>query len=710
MSKRLAENCRQLSEFLVDKRISLLSDTTTQSSLADNCNYFDEEEDDFEDTVSQKQKTFLKSVSSGNLESVEEHLSKIASLGFDLNAKDEENGTTALIYAACFGKFEIAEALLNAGAQIDIQDSRGWTALMWATANHHEKLIKLLLDHGASAQTRSANGRTVLDFVKSDHNMADIFSANNSKRGSVLSTTSHSYNLDSAYSKHNKEDPKYDPTEEINYKDFLCESRYKSVEEYLMNIEDDFEQDNEQNSSDISSSSDNRDIAIEFDWERCMPDQMFVFAVNDLPYILDSVITNIVLPVQDAQEIFVPANVIFLSARFAHYFSSAELVEDIMEGSIYRISTSIKKNGTSIHVLSYWMSNMTRLLYYLKKDIELVVATAEYQLRLSELISETYTYMVNDVRRRITQILEPAMLEHDPISGMENIDFVDDIWQRFFFKRKNSSSSRESIDDLRIPQIKTRIVISPKSITKLFSSIYCVLQSYEVHSTIIIQALTQFFHFLSSELFNQILTKKKYVCRSKAVQIRMNLSVVEDWVHQQHLQLPADLLISYLNPSIQLVQLLQCLSQLDSPDVFQTTVTMFDAINSLQIRRCVTNYRYEVQEPKLPEEIERLVNEKASATLRAKNRQSIVSKSKRQSILSLFDKYNDEKKTIEDTASTGNEEEYDTEGMNETKDSKFLLPFYVPTTAQLSQQTVSLFPIIPENWMNKLDKSDKTPN
>ncbi|KAG1111577.1 hypothetical protein G6F42_014981 [Rhizopus arrhizus] len=769
MSQHFAESYKQLSEIL-GNRISL-SDNSSTSTTTNDADFMEQDQAQISErtdlTLDEKKamlnKLFLKSVSSGNVEKVNEFLSNPL---IDIDGKDEDN-TTALIYAACFGKFEIAQALLLAGAKLDNQDSHGWTALMWATTNNHENLVKLLLENGASAQTKSAKGRTVFDFVKNDsQKIADILY---NPRDSISSTSSiMGYNADNRSSTSSNAgdcDRYYQYSTEENYESFLShdnECRPKLIEEFL-NYDNDNDEEEEHgrygndDGDDYEEEEDDdeeQDKEIEFNWDRCMPDQMFVFAADDLPYILDTVITKLTLPVRNVQEIFLPANVVFLSARFAHYFSSSELAEDVMEGALYRISNNIKGNTQNVHILSYWMTNITRLLYYLKKDAELVVATAEYQLRLSELVSETYNYMVNDIGKRITQILEPAMLEHDPISGFEDVNFVDD-WQRFF---RRSTSSRKSEDGMQMQRsnansstmtatttatndLPTR-VISPKTITQLFSSTFYVLQSYEVHSTIIIQALAQFFHFLSCELFNHILSKKKYLCRSKAVQVRMNLSALEEWIRHNHLP-PS--LISYLNPSIQLVQLLQCVSQLDTPASFQSTVKMFDTINPLQIKRCVMNYRYETNEQRIPEEIERLVNSAVDETIRLKQaRQSRSFERRRKSIpvsqqlrRSLSNRGSEimgsifniveEKPAVnategknqqekDDKEHSEEEEEYKEE-INETKDSRFMLPFFVPTTAQLShaggwsqKERILLVPVIPEDWMDKLDNSDKTPS
>ncbi|CEP18500.1 hypothetical protein [Parasitella parasitica] len=758
MSQHFAETYKQLSEIL-GNRISL-SDMSSTSTGTNDADFMDQDQVQISErtdlSIDEKKqilnKLFLKSVSSGNVEKMNEFLKNPL---IDIDGTDEDN-TTALIYAACFGKFEIAQALLLAGAKLDSQDSHGWTALMWATTNKHENLVKLLLDNGASAQTRSAKGRTVFDFVKNDsQKMADILY---NPRDSISSTSSiMGYNADnrsSTSSNAGDGDRYYQYSTEENYESFLShdsERRPKLIEEFLNYDQD---EDSDDDYGEDQDDDEEQDKEIEFNWDRCMPDQMFVFAADDLRYILDTVITNLSLPVRNVQEIFLPANVVFLSARFAHYFSSAELAEDVMEGALSRISHNIKNNTQNVHILSYWMTNVTRLLYYLKKDAELVVATAEYQLRLSELVSETYNYMVSDIGKRITQILEPAMLEHDPISGLEDVNFADD-WQRFF---RRSMSSRKSEDGMQMQRSNTNSstmtnattsselltrIISPKTITQLFSSTFYVLQSYEVHSTIIIQALAQFFHFLSCELFNHILSKKKYLCRSKAIQIRMNLSVLEEWIRHNHLP-PS--LISYLNPSIQLVQLLQCVSQLDTPDSFQSTVELFDSINPLQIKRCVMNYRYETNEQRIPEEIEKLVNAAAGETMKLKQaRQSRSFERRRRSLpvgqqlrrslsnrgseifTSIFNIVEDKpvsptEEEIDNKIKEQENEEHDDqedeeykEEINETKDSRFMLPFFVPTTAQLShaggwsqKERILLIPVIPEDWMDKLDNSDKT--
>jgi ankyrin repeat protein len=126
MSQRLAESYKQLSEIL-GNRISL-SDISSTSTTTNDADFVEQDQVQISERTDLTQdekkqmlnKLFLKSVSSGNVEKVNEFLSNPL---IDINGKDEDN-TTALIYAACFGKFEIAQALLLAGAKLDNQDSR----------------------------------------------------------------------------------------------------------------------------------------------------------------------------------------------------------------------------------------------------------------------------------------------------------------------------------------------------------------------------------------------------------------------------------------------------------------------------------------------------------------------------------------------------------------------------------------------------------
>ncbi|KAL7319880.1 hypothetical protein PS15m_002965 [Mucor circinelloides] len=613
-------------------------------------------------------------------------------LNLDASDDEENDGSTPLIYASCFGKLDIVKYLLQVGAKVDVQDKIGWTALMWATTNGHHQIVQVLLEYSASSETKSASGRTIYDLVDLE-NQDMISILNQTKLAEPQQQPS------SQPQPQPQQQQQHAPLDTENELLLHCEESFRSVHK--------------------------------FSWDQCLPDQMFVFAQQEVDHILNVAISNLKLPIKSRSEIYVPANIIFLCARFAHYFTSRELLHELLSKAVRKIDTVVKSNANDIHTLAFWIANLSQLLYYLKKDVGLVVATAEHQLEISELISEAYTLLVLDSEKRMDRILEPAMVEFEQIDGLEVVEFADD-WHRFFRRSRSSPPNRRSLGNTNVmdsmssppsPQLsqqqqqqqQIRATLSPQSITSLMTSILYVLQSYDVHPVIVIQAIAQLFHFLSCEVFNRILFNKKHLCRSRALQIRMNLTVIEEWVREHHL--PTSL-GAYFNPVIQLVQLLQCVSQLTDLMDFINTVKSFDLLNPTQVKRLVLNYRYEVAEPKLPEEIEKYTMQIAEDTLKSlqtekqqeeKRSMDTSSSSRPNSISSLgslllYSMSQQKKKKLNvnrlsvqsvDTAMTLDDDassmmsfddvdsNYSREMVIEKRDSKYMLPFSLPTTTNM---------------------------
>lgn len=71
-------------------------------------------------------------------------------------------GLTPLLYAARGGCLECVEALLDAGADIDLPTPEGVTALMVALDNDNNDVAKLLVDRGANPHVWDVYGRTAL--------------------------------------------------------------------------------------------------------------------------------------------------------------------------------------------------------------------------------------------------------------------------------------------------------------------------------------------------------------------------------------------------------------------------------------------------------------------------------------------------------------------------------------------------------------------
>ena len=60
---------------------------------------------------------------------------------------------------------KIEEAIMN-GANVNAKDNEGWTALIWAAIRGHIEVVEVLLKHGADVNAKNNNGRTALFWAR----------------------------------------------------------------------------------------------------------------------------------------------------------------------------------------------------------------------------------------------------------------------------------------------------------------------------------------------------------------------------------------------------------------------------------------------------------------------------------------------------------------------------------------------------------------
>lgn len=95
-------------------------------------------------------------------------VARLVSRGADMGERDED-GRTALIYAAIDGRYDIINLLVEHGADVNVQDLAGRTALMEAAGNgrfvadnRHVIAVQVLIDNGAAVNAASLSGVTPL--------------------------------------------------------------------------------------------------------------------------------------------------------------------------------------------------------------------------------------------------------------------------------------------------------------------------------------------------------------------------------------------------------------------------------------------------------------------------------------------------------------------------------------------------------------------
>lgn len=277
----------------------------------------------------------------------------------------------------------------------------------------------------------------------------------------------------------------------------------------------------------------------------------------------------------------------------------------------------------------------------------------------ADLINESYVILIRDVERRLNRLIEPAMLDYESLPLFEDIRFEGE-WgfmksltgsvkgavangtssttsparnrlSQMFVKRDQLSGSPSSSNPSRMAQsssighLSSFLPRSPKSqakdleelsteasaadllarptprtITSLLTSALHVLQLYEVNPAMIIQAFSQVFYWLTSEIFNRVLTNKRYLCRSKAMQLKLNVSALEDWARSN--ALPLSIVSTHLAPLNQLISWIAGQSSLREFDSLIALMQGLKCLNPLQMKRVVRDYRYEVGEGRMSDE------------------------------------------------------------------------------------------------------------
>ncbi|CCX32256.1 DIL domain-containing protein [Pyronema domesticum] len=706
--KELAESERRLESMMAQQAAFRLDGASMNDDEIATSKAFTEQEK--KDLL---QKALNMAASNGEDERVRKLLNGESRKFININLPDEE-GTSPLIYASCFGHEDVVEALIKAGADVDQQDKNNWSSLMWAMTNRHKSIIKLLLENGASPEVKSSNGRTAFDFVEPQSEISGYLHANGYIGSTGAGALAGGF-ADDFYSSGLAQD---------RFEEEMAENelRRRMMMESAVNLEVDLsslglDEQAEQNLEEDEEEEEGQ----EFLWDRCLPDQMFVFQEQDLDRTLDIVITNMT-PQRSPSQKPVPANILFLGARYAHYHSTPDLLSRLLVTSMKRINDTVEKHQWDMTMLAFWLSNATLLLYYLKKDAGLVSATTQFQQQLSELINEIFVLIIRDAERRMDKVLDTAMLEHETIPGFEDVQFQNE-WRLFKSKKK---SDMDTDKQMRPPSPKQRAKPAPRNITSLLSSTLFVLDLYDIHSVITAQVLSQLFYWLGAELFNRILNNRKYLCRTKAMQIRLNVSALEDWARTNNRQ-PEHYDAGSLSPSgedtigsarrhlapvIQLLQWLQCFSSVgeDIPEL-KAIIDQMPRLTSQQIHHSVKNYRPEVGEKMLSKEATKFLVGLTLDFFEKKHKRRSTAVSIPSTPISWKDKAPTSPKSPE---SMGDDDDAPSDLL---MDQNMMLPFQLPTSTDMLvsygagiggmnvERARKFWPSVPPEFLTRLDFS-----
>ena len=101
-------------------------------------------------SVEQPTKDLITAVLDDDLDTVNQHIA----YGSDLNIQDDTFSNTPLNFAGIYGLTEIANALVNAGADLNLVNADNFTPLCNAAAWGHTEVVTILLDAGADLSAK----------------------------------------------------------------------------------------------------------------------------------------------------------------------------------------------------------------------------------------------------------------------------------------------------------------------------------------------------------------------------------------------------------------------------------------------------------------------------------------------------------------------------------------------------------------------------
>jgi ankyrin repeat protein len=93
--------------------------------------------------------------------------------GADLNIQ-ETDGETALYLCARWNHPEILGILIDAGADLNIQNVYGWTALHWCANRNYPEIAKMLIDAGADKTIPTNNGKLPYELADDTEELTEL--------------------------------------------------------------------------------------------------------------------------------------------------------------------------------------------------------------------------------------------------------------------------------------------------------------------------------------------------------------------------------------------------------------------------------------------------------------------------------------------------------------------------------------------------------
>ncbi|CAD7675081.1 unnamed protein product [Nyctereutes procyonoides] len=279
-----------------------------------------------------------------------------------------------------------------------------------------------------------------------------------------------------------------------------------------------------------------------------------------------------------------PAYILYMCIRHADYINDDLKVHSLLTSTINGIKKVLKKHNEDFEMTSFWLSNTCRLLHCLKqysgdegfmtqntakqnehclKNFDLT----EYRQVLSDLSIQIYQQLIKIAEGVLQPMIVSAMLENESIQGLSGVKPTG--------YRKRSSSMVDGDNSYCL-----------EAIIRQMNSFHTVMCDQGLDPEIILQVFKQLFYMINAVTLNNLLLRKDVCSWSTGMQLRYNISQLEEWLRGRNLQQSGA--VQTLEPLIQAAQLLQLKKK--TPEDAEAICSLCTSLSTQQIVKILNLY------------------------------------------------------------------------------------------------------------------------
>uniref|UniRef100_A0A8C4WU36 Myosin VAa n=1 Tax=Eptatretus burgeri TaxID=7764 RepID=A0A8C4WU36_EPTBU len=270
-----------------------------------------------------------------------------------------------------------------------------------------------------------------------------------------------------------------------------------------------------------------------------------------------------------------PAYILFMCVRHADFTNDDQRVRTMLTSSINSIKKVLKKRGDDFETVSFWLANTCRFLHCLKqysgeendhclRNFDLT----EYRQVISDLAIQIYQQLIKVIENTLHTGIVPAMLEDESIQGV-----MSGMKPTGLRKRTSSIDGEACAHTL-------------DSVIRQLDAFRETLLQHGIDPELLKQVVRQIFFLLGAVALNSLLLRKDMCSWSKGMQIRYNVSQLEEWLREARLQQSGAK--EALQPLVQAAQLLQMKKKTDEDA--EAICSMCSALTTPQIIKILNLY------------------------------------------------------------------------------------------------------------------------